>query len=141
MSTEQNKASARRGFEEIWNQGNLAVVDELTSPDYAGHFFLPGMASGVEGFKQFVMLYRSAFPDVHFTVDDIVAEGDRVATRWTATGTHTGQLMNIPPTGKKVTVTGMTLTRYNAEGKGVEGWANFDQLGMLQQLGVVPAPG
>ena len=138
MSTEENKAIDRRFTEEVWNQGNLAVVDELMSADYDGHD--PAMPAGSEGLKQFVLMYRSAFPDVHLTIEDQIAEGDTVVSRWTARGTHKGELMGIPPTGKQVTVTGMNIERI-ANGKFVEGWSNYDTLGMLQQLGVVPAPG
>ncbi len=138
MSTEENKAIDRRFTEEVWNRGNLAVVDELMSADYNGHD--PMMPAGSEGFKQYVLMYRSAFPDVHLTIEDQIAEGDTVVSRWTARGTHKGELMGIPPTGKQVTVTGMNIERV-ANGKLVEGWSNYDTLGMLQQLGVVPAPG
>jgi steroid delta-isomerase-like uncharacterized protein len=141
MSVEQNKATNRRVFEEVWNKGNLAVIDEISAANPVNHFIPPGMAAGTEGFKQFVMLYRGAFSDLHFTLDDVIAEGDKVVTRWTTHATHTGPLMNIPPTGKKTTVTGITIARYDADGKTAEAWATFDQLGLLQQLGVIPAPG
>jgi steroid delta-isomerase-like uncharacterized protein len=139
MSTEQNKANARRGFEEVWNQGKLAVVDELTDPNVVLHD--PTMTMhGSEQFKQFVMMYLSAFPDAHFTVEDQIAEGDKVVTRYTARGTHRGTLMGIAPTGKQVVVTGIAIDHY-ANGKVVEGWGSYDLLGMMQQLGVIPAPG
>ncbi len=138
MSTEENKALDRRFTEEVWNRGNLAVVDELMSADYHEHD--PTIPAGSEGFKQFVLMYRSAFPDVNFTIEDQIAEGDKVVSRWTARGTHKGELMGIPPTGKQVTVTGIVIGRY-ANGKLVEGWSNYDALGMLQQLGAVPPPG
>jgi len=95
---------------------------------------------GTAGIKQFISIYRTAYPDTHFTVEDQVAEGDKVATRWTATGTHRGELMGIAPTGKRVTVTGIAITRVT-NGKIVETWNNFDALGQLQQLGVIPVPG
>ena len=85
-------------------------------------------------------MYRIAFPDVHFTIDDLIAEGERVVIRWTVTGTHKGELQGIAPTGKHVTVTGMVMSRF-VKGKVEEDWINFDALGLLQQLGVVPAPG
>lgn len=139
MSTEENKANVRRSFEEGWNQGNIAVYDELTSPNYVGHD--PAMTvQGIEGLKQFVSMYLTAYPDTHFTIEDQIAEGDTVVTRWTARGTHKGPLMGIPPTGKQVTVTGITIDRF-ANGKGVESWSNYDALGMLQQLGVIPSMG
>src|SRR5712692_3968146 len=120
MSTEDNKANARRFIEEVWNQGNLAVIDEITSPNYVDHD--PAMTvQGIEGLKQFVSMYLTAYPDTHFTIEDQIAEGDTVVTRWTARGTHKGPLMGIPPTGKQVTVTGITIDRF-ANGKGVESW-------------------
>jgi len=139
MSTEDNKANARRFIEEVWNRGNLAVIDEITSPNYVDHD--PAMTvQGIEGLKQFVSMYLTAYPDTHFTIEDQIAEGDTVVTRWTAHGTHKGPLMGIPPTGKQVTVTGITIDRF-ANGKGVESWVNYDALGMMQQLGVVPSMG
>ena len=138
MSTEENKALDRRFAEEVWNRGNLAVVDELMSADFDGHD--PTMPAGREGFKQFVLMYRSAFPDIHITIEDQIAEGDKVVSRWTARGTHQGELMGIPPTGKQATVTGINIERF-ANGKFIEEWSNFDALGLLQQLGVVPIPG
>ncbi len=138
MSTVENKAIDRRFTEEVWNRGNLAVVDELMRADYNGHD--PTIPTGSAGFKQFVLMYRRAFPDVHLTIEDQMAEGDKVVSRWTAHGTHRGELMGIAPTGKQVTVTGINIERI-ANGKLVEGWSNYDTLGMLQQLGVIPAPG
>jgi steroid delta-isomerase-like uncharacterized protein len=139
MSTEDNKATDRRVVEEGWNQGNTAVFDELLAASYIGHD-PSGPIQGPEGFKQFYATYRTAFPDTHLAIEDQIAEGNEVTSRWTATGTHQGPLMGIPPTGKQVRVTGITITRF-ADGKEVEAWFNWDTLGMLQQLGVVPAPG
>jgi steroid delta-isomerase-like uncharacterized protein len=141
MSTEENKAIVRRNFEEAWNKGNLAVVDELFALDYIGHFAVhPEPVSGIEAYKQFMSGYIVAFPDAHFDIEDIVAEGDKAATRWTVRGTHRGNLAGIPPTGKQVTVTGMWILRI-AGGKIAEQWGINDTLGMMQQLGVVPPPG
>lgn len=139
MSVEENKANDRRAIEEGWNQGNTAVFDELLAANYVGHD-PSGPIHGPEGFKQFYATYRTAFPDTHLVIEDQIAEGDEVTTRWTATGTHQGPLMGIPPTGKHVTVTGITIARF-ADGKEVESWFNWDALGMLQQLGVVPSMG
>jgi len=138
--TDQNKALARRNFEEVWNQGKLAVIDELVAMDATFHDpNVPGgKFTGPEGLKQFVEIYKKAFPDVQLTINDQVAEGDKVVSRWTATGTHKGELMGIAPTGKRVTVTGCNIDQY-LTGKVVEGWASYDMLGMLQQLGVVPS--
>jgi steroid delta-isomerase-like uncharacterized protein len=141
MSTEQNKTLVRRYWEEVWNQGNLAVVDELIAADFDGHP-APSDADfgrGPAGQKQLVGLYRGAFPDLRMTIDDMAADGDRVVLRWTAHGTNTGEMMGMPATGKPATVTGMSLNRL-AAGKIAEGWGNFDALGMLQQLGVIPTP-
>lgn len=138
--SEQYKALARRAIEEVWNQGKLNVVDELTASTAIFHDAnVPGgKFTGPEGFKQFVQIYRNAFPDVRLTINDQIAEGDKVVTRWTATGTHKGQLMAIAPTNKHTTVTGINIDRYQS-GKVVEAWASYDMFGMLQQLGVVPA--
>ncbi len=141
MSTEQNKTIVRRYWEEVWNQGNLAVVDELIAADFDGHP-APSDADfgrGPTGQKQLVGLYRGAFPDMRMSIDDMTAEGDRVALRWTARGTNTGEMMGMPATGKPATVTGIVINRL-AGGKIAEGWTNFDALGMLQQLGVIPTP-
>ena len=139
MSTEENKAKVRRIIEEVWNRGNLAVLDELIAPNCVFHDPRSTL-QGPEGIKRYVMMYRIAFPDVHFTIDDLIAEGERVVIRWTVTGTHKGELQGIAPTGKHLTVTGMAMSRF-VKGKVVEDWINFDALGLLQQLGVVPAPG
>jgi steroid delta-isomerase-like uncharacterized protein len=138
--SEQNKALARRAIEEVWNQGKLTVIDELTAPTATFHDAnVPGgKFSGPEGLKQFVQIYRTAFPDVRLTINDQIAEGDKVVTRWTATGTHKGQLMAIAATNKHATVTGVDIDRYQ-DGKVVEAWASYDMFGLLQQLGVVPA--
>ena len=141
MSTEENKAIVRRVYEEIINQGNWAVVDELTSPNYVAHDpGFPQTVRGPEGLKQYFTVFRTAFPDTHITIEDMVAEGDTIAVRHTYRGTHQGDLMGMPPTGKQVTVTGIVIHRI-ANGKFVESWVNADNLGLMQQLGVIPAPG
>lgn len=137
--SEQNKKLVRRLIEEVWNRGNFAVADELVASDYVGHT-QPDETYGPEGYKQFFATLREAFPDLQFTVEDQIAEGDRVVTRWTARGTHQGEFQGIPPTGKQASVTGITVKRL-ANGKLVEGWTNADMLGLLQQLEAVPAPG
>ena len=141
MSTEANKAIVRRIFEEAFGKGNLAVLDEIIAPDQVngGPGVLPGMLPGPEGNKMLITAYRNAFPDIHFTIDEQVAEGNTVVTRWTAHGTHNGELAGLPPTGKSATVVGMGVDRIE-NGKIVESWGLFDQFGMLQQLGVIPAP-
>jgi steroid delta-isomerase-like uncharacterized protein len=139
MSTEQNKANVRRFFEEGWNQGNMAIFDELLASTYVEHD-PSGPTHGPEGFKQYYATFRTAYPDTHITIEDQFAEGDTVVTRWRATGTHQGPLMGIPPSGKHVTISGMSYTRIE-NGKTVEDWVNLDTLGMLQQLGVIPTVG
>ena len=139
MSTEDNKALVRRMFEEVWNQGNIARIAEFYSPAHVEHTS-SGPVRGQEGYKQYVMIYRTAFPDAHYTVEDQLAEGDKVVTRWTARGTHQGPLMGIPPTGKQGTVTGIGIARFEG-GKIVEAWVELDALGMMQQLGVIPSMG
>jgi steroid delta-isomerase-like uncharacterized protein len=141
MLSETNKAVVRRFFEEVWNKGKLNVLDEIIAKDHvsSGPGSLPGLPTGPEGSKQFVTVYRNAFPDVHFTIDDQLAEGDQVVTRWTGHGTHQGELAGIPATGKSSTVTGININRI-VNGKIAESWGVFDQFGMMQQLGVIPTP-
>jgi steroid delta-isomerase-like uncharacterized protein len=137
MSSEQNKMIVRRAVEEPW-KGNLDVVDELTAPDYIGHDPAnPEPLRGPEGVKEFISSYRAAFPDARLTVEQQLAEGDLVATRWSGRGTHEGELMGIQPTGKQVTVSGLTISRLKG-GKIVEEFQNWDNFGMMQQLGAVP---
>ena len=141
MSTEANKAIVRRYIVEAFSQGNLAVLDEILAPDQVngGPGALPGIPPGPEGNKMLITAYRNAFPDIHFTIDEQIAEGNTVVTRWTAHGTHSGEFAGLPPTGKSATVVGIGLDRVE-NGKIVESWGLFDQFGMLQQLGVIPAP-
>lgn len=134
---EANKAIQRRVFEEIWNQGALDVADEICVPNIIFHGLADEDMIGPEAFKQFVAMYRGAFPDIHYTIEDQVAEGDMVATRWTATGTHQGELMGIPATGVQTTVTGIAIDRI-PDGRAVETWENYDNWGLMQQLGVMP---
>jgi predicted ester cyclase len=138
VSSEQNKAIVRRLFEEPW-KGNLEVVDELIPSDYVGHDPAnPEPLRGPEGVKEFISTYRAAFPDSRITVEQQLAEGDLVATRWSGRGTHEGELMGIQPTGKQVTISGLTISRL-VGGKVVEEFQNWDNFGMLQQLDAIPA--
>lgn len=137
MSADTNKEIVRRLGVEPW-EGQLGVIDELVAPDYVGHDPAQPELHGPEGIKEFITGYLAGFPDGRITIDGQLAEGDMVATRWTGRGTHQGELMGIPPTGKQVTVSGITISRVK-NGKVVEEWSNWDTLGMLQQLGVVPA--
>jgi steroid delta-isomerase-like uncharacterized protein len=137
MSVKENKAIFRQIVEEGFNKGNLAIVDELVAANHVNH---ADNVRGPEEYKQFIAMYRTAFPDLHMTIEDQIAEGDKVVNRWTSRGTHKGDLMGIPPTGKQVTLTGTYVARI-VGGKIIEEWGNFDALGMMQQLGVVPSPG
>ena len=134
-----NKALIRRWFEEVWNQGRIETIDELMAPGCVVHGLGAGVLDGPAGFKPFHASYRNAFPDVRLTIDDIVGEGSIVAARWSGTGTHRGNGLGLPATDRTVTFSGMTFARVE-NGKLVEGWNVFDQLSMLQQLGVVAAP-
>ena len=137
MSTEQNKTTTRRILEETWNKGNLAILDEYVAPGAINHDPNNPTAPGPAGLKQIVSMYRSAFPDLHFAIEQEIADGDYVVHRLMATGTHRGDLPALPATGKRATVTAIVINRFK-DGKIVEGWAVSDQLGLLQQLGVVP---
>ncbi|HXV43961.1 MAG TPA: ester cyclase [Anaerolineae bacterium] len=139
MSAEQNKTLVRRGFEEGMNQRNLNIFDELLNPNYVNHN-MPTPAPGTEGFKQVISMFFSAFPDFHVTVEQVIAEGDKVATRGTWRGTHKGDFMGIPATGKSVAVSYSDIWRVE-NGRAVENWVQMDMLGLMQQLGVAPAPG
>jgi steroid delta-isomerase-like uncharacterized protein len=135
-----NKEIVRRLVNGVWADRNLAIVDELIAPDYVGHDpTQPEPIRGPEGYRQFVGMYQAAFEDGMVTIDDEIAEGDLVVTRWTGRGTHTGELMGIAPTGKEVTVSGITISRL-ANGKIAEDWELMDALGMMVQLGAVPQP-
>ena len=136
----ENKAISRRADEELFNRGNLDVADELFAPDFVYHDPAGGEEwRGPESVKRYAAMLRAAFPDLHQAIEDQLAEGDKVAYRWTACGTHQGELMGIAPTGNQVTFTGISVARL-ADGKIEEIWENYDALGMMQQLGVVPSP-
>lgn len=142
MSTQKNKDLVKRFFDEVCNAKKLAVADELFS---AGHTYhdssLPGIPPGPEGQKQVVAPYQTAFPDAQWQVQEMIAEEDKVVTRWIGRGTHKAEMQGNPPipaTGKKVTVPGVWIHRI-AGGRIVESWNVWDTLGMLQQLGVIPA--
>jgi steroid delta-isomerase-like uncharacterized protein len=138
MSTEQNKALVHRFFEEF----STTIVDELYVADYIHHDpgLPPEMQRGRDAYKQLVTMFRTGFPDIKVTVEDLVAEGEKVVARWTWRGTNQGEFQGMPPTGKQVTGSGISIHRL-ASGKFAEAWVNFDTLGMLQQLGVIPAMG
>jgi steroid delta-isomerase-like uncharacterized protein len=138
MSIGENKALVRRFVEEFWNKGNTATADELMTPDAEIH--MPtGETLDLEGLKGFNVAFRAAFPDWHSTFEELVAEGDRVAERWTGRGTHRGELWGIPPTGKRVEGPGSVFYRISG-GKIVEFRGQFDMMGLTQQLGVISPP-
>jgi steroid delta-isomerase-like uncharacterized protein len=137
MSFEEHKALVQRFVEKFWNQGNMAAADELMTANAT--IFLPGRGEvSKEIFKAFAMTLRGAFPDWHSTVDEMIVEGDHVAERWTGRGTHQGEFQGIPPTGKQVAVPGFVFYRVSS-GKITEFRGLFDGLGMLHQLGAMPA--
>ncbi len=138
-TVEENKALIQRGFEEEWNKGNLDVIPELFTPDVICHMVHSPDIHGQDNWKAFITAFRNAFPDIHFTIGDLFGEGGKVAARWKFTGTHKGELMGVPPTGVHITVTGINIYHFR-EGKISEFWATLDDLGMLQQLGVIPKP-
>src|SRR5262245_4879751 len=139
MTTEQNKATARRWSEELWSRGNLAVASEIVAPDYVRHDAGdPFPARGPEDVKRIVTMLRSMLPDLTITIDQMVAEGDFVVSRYTSTATDTRGYMGMPPTGKTIRTSAMQMFRF-ANGKIVESWAVRDDLGTLRQLGHLPA--
>jgi steroid delta-isomerase-like uncharacterized protein len=139
MSTEENKATARRWYEGVFNAGNMDLINGLFAPNFVDHDPVNPLP-GLEGVRQVVTMYRTAFPDLYITVEDWIAEGDKVVTRFMAQGTHQGPLMGMPPTQRRVTVTGIDILGFE-NGKITEHWGNRDDLGMMQQLGVIPSPG
>jgi steroid delta-isomerase-like uncharacterized protein len=139
MSAENHKAAVRR-FNEAFNAGDLNGAVAVFAPNAVIHNSGAPGPLNVEGFKQFGGVFRVAFPDGKLTIDDLIVEGDKVVSRISYRGTHTGDMLGIPPTGKSVTMSAMIIDQF-AEGKIVESWRLFDQLGMMQQLGLVPAPG
>jgi steroid delta-isomerase-like uncharacterized protein len=136
---QENSALIRRWFEEVWNKGRMEAIDEMASPDVVGHGQVQHDTDiGMEEFKPFVVALRGAFPDMKVVIDQTIEQGDKVAARWTSTMTHKGKFLGFPATGKKATITGTSIQRIS-NGKIVEGWDNWDQLGLLVQIGVVPA--
>ena len=135
--TEANKALTLRYWEEVANKGNLDLIEEICAPDYVCHEVDQDIR-GPEGVRQFIFMLRAAFPDLHVTVEDVIAEGDKIVQRWTGRGTHQGELMGIPPTGNHVSVAGITISRFK-DGKVSEEWEVYDMMGMMQQLGAIPS--
>ena len=140
MNTDHNKSILRRYFGEAWNEGRLEVLDDIVGPNYVNHDpAVPGLPDGPAGLKPILAGFRAAFPDLHFTIDDLIAEGDRVVTRWTMRGTHLGEFAGLPPTGRQVVSGGMQIERLE-NGQIVEHWRKSDDLGLMQQLGAIPGP-
>ena len=140
MSLEENKAIYRRWFEEVVSGGDIALADDLLAPGYRMHF--PGFPEPVDSemHKQLVMMFHNGFPDWVETIEDVIAEGDKVVIRVTGRGTHSGEFQGIPPTGTKVTAAGVGIGRIE-KGRIAEVWAAYDALGLMQQLGAIPTPG
>jgi len=140
MTAEQNNAIAKRFFDTAWNRGDFSVLDELLTPDSMDYSTLHGQPEkGGESFKQIISMFRAGFPDIHLTIDDEIYTGDKVVHRWTLRGTHGGNFMGLPATGKKGEFTGTTIVQMK-DGKIIARWSNLDLLRLLQQLGIVPPP-
>ena len=135
MSTEANKALIREFFAQVWNQGSEAAIDRFIAADAAGND--PDFGMGREGFKRQWREWQAAFPDIHFAIEEMVAEGDTVVTRWTVTGTQQGPFLGIPATGRRIEVSGMSLDHLK-DGVLVSGFDGWDNLGLRQQLGIIP---
>ena len=138
MPAEENKASIRRYVEEAWNKGNVDIMDELMAAHYARHMAISAPPLTRDGQKQRILGFRRAFPDLRLTIEDMVAEGEKVSFRLTLRGTHQGDFMHVPPTGKQIVVGAVDVARFE-DGKVVEQWGQTDMLGLLQQLGAIPA--
>src|SRR3954454_24053453 len=138
VSAEENKDTFRRYVEEVGNKGNLELVDEIFDRYISHQSDGSTEERGPEDVKRFTGEFHQAFPDFRTNVEDQIAEGDKVVTRWRASGTHQGEFRGIAPPGNKITVTGIGIFRFSDEGKVVESWDNLDELGMMQQLGVIP---
>jgi steroid delta-isomerase-like uncharacterized protein len=140
VSAEENKAIMRRYFS-VFEQGNIDLLDELLAPDYVNHTpATPDLPTGPEGVKGVVNMFRSAMPDLKVVIEDMIAEGDKVATRYTLEGTHEGELFGVPPTGQRLSIKSFTVERVS-DGKIRDHWRVSDNLDMMQQLGIFPPPG
>jgi steroid delta-isomerase-like uncharacterized protein len=141
MSAEANAAAARRVVEEAFNQGRLEVFDEVCSPDVVSHDPAePEDLRGIDAHKERVRAYRTAMSDLEVVIDDVIAAGDKVATRWRARGTNDGELVGMAPTGKHIEITGMSIDHFDSEGKIAETWDQWDNAGFMVQLGLAPEP-
>ena len=140
MGEKENKASLRRFYDEVFNQKNIDLIDELASPNIVEHEDIAPFPRDINGIKQFFGAFAQAFPDTKATVESMVAEGDKVWARVTMTGTHKGEFLGMPPTGKSFQITAMDELRFDENAKVVEHWGVTDNAGMLQQLGVIEGP-
>jgi len=141
MSVDKNKAVVRRfneAMKQFWRTGDTGLFDEVLAPDYVQHW--PGFPSDRDGYLRTLQMFRTAFPDLEKTTEDMLADGDKVVDRVTVRGTHAGEMLGLPPTGKRMTITEMHIARL-ADRKIVERWGEWDQLGLLQQIGAIPTPG
>lgn len=138
MSAEENKVLLRRYIEEVLNQGNIDSVDKFFAADCVDHTAPPGTAPGATGIRQLLTATLAAFSNIHATIEDIIAEENKVVTRFTARGTHTGEFLGIAPTGKEVSLMQISIDRVSG-GKIVEHWGVADQTALMQQLGFVPS--
>lgn len=137
LTSIENANTVRKLIDEVWNRGEMAFADMIYTPDFIGHDpATTNTTRGPESVKQNATMYRKAFPDLHLHIEDVISDGDHVVTRWTSSGTHTGDLQGIAPTGKSTSSTGITIARF-VNGKIAEEWANWDTLGLMRQLGVV----
>ena len=138
MSTETNKRVVRRFYDEVLNSGSIGALEELAAPDYEEHDMLPGQGTGLAGLHDRVAMLKRGL-DPRFTIEDVIAEGDKVVVRWTNSGTHVAEFLGVPPTGKSFTIAGIDIYRMQ-ENKMAEHWHVIDQLSLLQQLGLIPSP-
>jgi steroid delta-isomerase-like uncharacterized protein len=137
--SEKLKAAVREFYERGWNQGDLSVIDELFSPDYQDHDAAAQTGtSGLEAARRFIETFRAAIPDLHVAIEDQYADGSTVTTRWTASGTHEGTLIGVPASHRRVEVSGISIDRFDEEGRLVEGWGNWDGIALLRQVGALP---
>jgi steroid delta-isomerase-like uncharacterized protein len=141
--SEENKAQVRRLLEEGFSQGNIEVVDDVLNPDFVCYDpnSESGEIRGAETIKGEIEYFRNAVPDLTYTVEEQIAEGEKVVTRYMVSGTHQGEFFGVAPTGERITMSGITIDRFDEDGKMVEEWPEYDLLGVMQQLGAVPAPG
>ena len=139
MTTEEMKALNRRFYDEVFNEGNLDLLDELVADDFVEHEEFPGLPPGKEAVRAFATMLRDAFPDARFTIDDEIVEGDKIVTRSHLEGTHRGEFLGMPPTGLKINIQAIDIVRVR-DGKAIDHWGVTDQMSMMQQLGVIEQP-